>query len=144
MGNINNCNNNDRRTNLLLYPCCASVPGVTICIAVCTPHPLACNTLMIIIRGISDPAWIMMTMMTVDYRMELCYVQSVEAPMKEPRIYPCPRLVENGAATDWCEPLNSSFHSGFVYYRRSGFNCEILLNANCEFFKSSQLIDSQE
>ena len=29
-------------------------------------------------------------------------------------------------------------------YRRSGFNCEILLNANCEFFKSSQLIDSQE
>ena len=32
----------------------------------------------------------------------------------------------------------------FVLYRRSGFNCEILLNANCEFFKSSQLINSQK
>ena len=29
-------------------------------------------------------------------------------------------------------------------YRRSGFNCEYLLNANREVFKSSQSIDSQE
>ena len=29
-------------------------------------------------------------------------------------------------------------------YRRSGFNCEYLLNANCEDFKTSQLIDSQK
>ena len=29
------------------------------------------------------------------------------------------------------------------YYRRSGFNCEYLLIANCEFFYVSQLIDSQ-
>ena len=29
-------------------------------------------------------------------------------------------------------------------YRRSGFNCEYLLNANCDVFKSSQSIDSQE
>ena len=28
-------------------------------------------------------------------------------------------------------------------YRRSGFNCECLLNANCEFFYVSQLLDSQ-
>ena len=28
-------------------------------------------------------------------------------------------------------------------YCRSGFNCEYLLNANCEFFYVSQLIDSQ-
>ena len=28
-------------------------------------------------------------------------------------------------------------------YRRSGFNCEYLLIANCEFFYVSQLIDSQ-
>ena len=27
-----------------------------------------------------------------------------------------------------------------VLYRRSGFNCEYLLNANCEDFKTSQLI----
>jgi ankyrin repeat protein len=30
------------------------------------------------------------------------------------------------------------------HYRRLGFNCEYLLNANCEVFKSSQSIDSQE
>ena len=30
------------------------------------------------------------------------------------------------------------------FYRRSGFNCEYLLNANCKVFKSSQSIDSQE
>ena len=29
-------------------------------------------------------------------------------------------------------------------YRRSGFNCEYPLIANCEFFQSSQSIDSQE
>ena len=33
-------------------------------------------------------------------------------------------------------------HLGTIY-RRSGFNCEYLLNANCEFFYVSQLIDSQ-
>ena len=31
-----------------------------------------------------------------------------------------------------------------VYYHSSGFNYEYLITANCEVFKSSQLIDSQE
>ena len=31
----------------------------------------------------------------------------------------------------------------YEVYRRSGFNCEYLLNANCEFFYVSQLLDSQ-
>ena len=30
-----------------------------------------------------------------------------------------------------------------INYRRSGFNCEYLLNTNCEFFYVAQLIDSQ-
>ena len=29
-------------------------------------------------------------------------------------------------------------------YRRSGFDCEILLTANCEFFHNSQSKESQE
>ena len=33
---------------------------------------------------------------------------------------------------------------GGIQYRRSGFNCEYLLNANCEDFKTSQLIDLQK
>ena len=31
-----------------------------------------------------------------------------------------------------------------MYYSRSGFECEILLIANCEFFHNSQIKESQE
>ena len=31
-----------------------------------------------------------------------------------------------------------------TFYRRSGFDCEILLIANCEFFHNSQSKESQE
>ena len=41
--------------------------------------------------------------------------------------------------------MNSSLDPvHMMIYRRSGFNCEYLLNANCEDFKTSQLIDSQK
>ena len=32
----------------------------------------------------------------------------------------------------------------YIVYRRSGFDCEILLIANCEFFHNSQSKESQE
>ena len=41
------------------------------------------------------------------------------------------------------QDLTSAKKSLFIMYRRSGFNCEYLLNANCEFFYVSQLLDSQ-
>ena len=32
----------------------------------------------------------------------------------------------------------------YYYYRRPGFDCEVLLIANCEFFHNSQSKESQE
>ena len=46
----------------------------------------------------------------------------------------------------WQTWNTSTLWSGWDFqemYHRSGFNCEYLLNANCEFFYVSQLIDSQ-
>ena len=43
-----------------------------------------------------------------------------------------------------CTTVYSIYGTMWCIYRRSGFDCEILLIANCEFFHNSQSKESQE
>ena len=49
-------------------------------------------------------------------------------------------LLENGATMDLEDKVRRTDRIGFsiILYHRSGFDCEIPMIANCEFFRSSQ------
>ena len=55
-----------------------------------------------------------------------------------------PILMHHVAQVEYDYIPNIMVRAELEWYRRTGFKCEYLLIANCEFFKTLQLIDSQE
>ena len=54
---------------------------------------------------------------------------------------PCMEVVKNSVVR--CSQYHLTYYKVYSIYRRTGFNCETLIIANCEIISSSQKIETQ-